>query len=109
MSRFHSRAAYSSFERTPDAGAKPTTLSESGDRSPRGFGYLNSGTNNQAGTEELFGGSKSRDNTAATEQARRSFMDMRSSQLVMEHERGFADEQRANRGQAVLRLKGETF
>ena len=115
MSRLFSRAGYFAHGRTPDSGRKPTTLSESGDRSPKGFGYVNTGTSNKNIIEQ--GGSDANKffqpgaetNESQAVQARKGFMDMRSSQLVMEHERGVADENRANRQQAKMRLKGEVF
>ena len=116
MSRFYSRAAYFYNGRTPDSNAKPTTLSESGDRSPRGFGYANTGTRNPSSPIEQGGADTNKffqpgaeDNTSQAAQARKGFMDSRSAQLVTEHERGQVQENRFNRGQAKMRLKGEVF
>jgi len=115
VSRYHTRASYFYLGRNPDSGDKPTTLSESGDRSPHGYGYANTGTK-RGNIIEQGGGDASKffqpgadDNTSQTEQARKSFMDNRTSKLVVEQERGHADENRMNRQQAKMRLKGEVF
>jgi len=118
VSRYYSRAAYNAYGRTPDGASRPTTLdAESGDRSPRGFGYVNTGTKRGSGTGIEQGGADANKffqagaetNESQAAQARKGFMDMRSSQLIVEQERGHADENRANRGQAKMRLKGEVF
>ena len=118
MSRYFTRAAYNSYGRTPDAGAKPTTLSETGDRSPKGFGYVNTGTKNgniieQGGADaNKFFQPGAETNTSQTAQAYAGFMNFRKTKhqdTDGKLERGRAEENRANRGQAKMRLKGEVF
>jgi len=118
VSRYYSRAAYNSYGRTPDGASRPTTLdAESGDRSPRGFGYVNTGTKRGSGTGIEQGGADANKffqagaetNTSQTKQAYDSYMGMRKSKLFEEDGNAPVDENRQNRQQARLRLKGEIF
>jgi hypothetical protein len=116
VSHYFSRAAYNSFGRTPDSGNKPTTLSESGDRSPKGFGYVNTGSKNgniieQGGADaNKFFQQGTDSNQGQAKEAYAGFMNFRKTQHIdTKLERGRAEENRANRGQAKMRLKGEVF
>lgn len=114
MSKLYSRAAfYGGGSRARTAKAQPTTLSESGDRSPKGFGYANTGSSNkniiEQGNKDRFFQAGSDNNQAEAAQARKGFMDQRSSQLVMEQERGHAQSNFLDGQQAKMRLRGEVF
>lgn len=99
MSKFHARAAF----------FKGTTLTDKGDYDARAA--INTGTRSSQAPITMQGGGQpylqpgAGDNTSQTAQAYNSFMGMRKTQLVMEHERGHAEENRAGRQQAKLRLK----
>ena len=83
MSRQFSRAGF--FPTGARAPNMANTLSESGDRSPRGYGYISTGTKNQQGAQDMVLVAQGPgDNTAQTAQAYKSFMDMRSSKLIVE-------------------------
>lgn len=49
------------------------------------------------------------DNTAQTAQAYKSFMDMRSSKLIVEQDRGYRRDAKLDRLTARLKLKGEVL
>lgn len=104
MSKQFSRAAF--FTR-------PTTLTETGDRSPKGFGYINTGT--RSGPITMQGGGQpymqagADSNRGQAVQAYNGFMETRKATLHTAFETGRAEEHRANRGQAKMRLRGEVF
>lgn len=117
MSKQFSRAQFFYNGRTPDGASKPTTLTESGDRSPRGFGYINTGTREPNSPIEHGGTDSNKffqpgtdSNRGQTKQAYAGFMNFRKTKHIdTQLERGRAEENRANRGQAKMRLKGEVF
>jgi hypothetical protein len=116
VSKQFSRAAYFYNGRKPDGASKPTTLTESGDRSPKGFGYVNTGSKNgniieQGGADaNKFFQAGAETNESQAAQAYKGFMNMRKTKLITDlQDRGQDKEMSLNRKQSKLRLKGEVF